>query len=145
MLRFAPGIATPVWQDSRQRREKTLAMHWSTPIRHEGYLYGCSGRHSAHGMLKCISWETGQTVWQQKMRDRTAITFVDGHFLNLGENGDLMLVKATPNGYQELGRIDKSNAKIKPSYPAWAAPIVARGLMYLRGKHELICYELIEE
>ena len=29
-----------------------------------------------------------------------------------------------------------------PGYPAWTAPVIAKGLMYLRGKHELICYEL---
>ena len=29
--------------------------------------------------------------------------------------------------------------------PAWAAPILSHGLMYLRGKSELVCVELIPE
>ncbi|MCA9169025.1 MAG: hypothetical protein KDB23_15230, partial [Planctomycetales bacterium] len=27
-------------------------------------------------------------------------------------------------------------------YPAWAAPIVSHGLLYVRGKDRLVCYEL---
>ena len=145
MLPINKGTVTPIWQDSRQRREKSLAMHWGTPIFHDGYLYGCSGRHSSDGKLKCIEWSTGRTIWQQKMRDRTSLTFIDGHFLNYGENGWLSLIKATPSGYQELGRLDKDNAKVVPSYPAWTAPVVAKGLMYVRGKQELVCYEIIKD
>ena len=29
-----------------------------------------------------------------------------------------------------------------PSYPAWGAPVIAKGLLYVRGKHEIICYEM---
>ena len=28
-------------------------------------------------------------------------------------------------------------------YPAWAAPILSHGLLYLRGKNYLVCLELI--
>jgi len=31
-----------------------------------------------------------------------------------------------------------------PSYPAWGAPFIARGLLYIRGKHEIICYDISE-
>lgn len=79
------------------------------------------------------------------MRDRTSVTFVAGHLLNLGENGDLTLVKASPDGYQEVGRLDPTNTSVVPSYPVWTAPVVARGMMYLRGKQEIICYDLSED
>lgn len=143
-LQFAAGQSViPVWQDSRRVRQKSLAMHWATPILHEGYLYGCSGRHSSNGVLKCVEWATGRTVWKESMPDRTSLTYIDGHFLNFGENGLLTLIKATPNGFQEVARLGKGNAEVVPSYPAWSAPVVAQGLLYLRGKHELICYELV--
>jgi hypothetical protein len=28
-------------------------------------------------------------------------------------------------------------------YPAWAAPVLSHGLLYLRGKDRLVCLELI--
>jgi len=135
------GFDAP-WQDSRKVREKSLLMHWATPIFHQGFVYGCSGRRSTSGELKCIDWKTGATVWKRKMPDRTSLTYFDQHFVNLGENGVLTLLNVTPDGYEEVGRLDRSNTKVMPSYPAWGAPVIARGLLYIRGKHELICYDI---
>lgn len=145
LLGFDESGAKPIWQDVRRQRSKSMEMHWSTPVLHEKFLYGCSGRHSVSGVLKCVAFDTGKTVWQHKMRDRTSVTFVAGHLLNLGENGDLTLVEASPDGYQEAGRLDSKNTSIVPSYPAWTAPVVARGMMYLRGKQEIICYDLSDD
>ena len=80
-----------------------------------------------------------------KLDGRSALTYVDEHFLNQSESGLLTLFQATPTGYVESGRLDKENAKVVPSYPAWTAPVLAKGLMYLRGKHELLCYDLTAE
>jgi outer membrane protein assembly factor BamB len=139
---YADQPFTDLWQDLRQNRKKSLASHWATPIYHDGAMYGCGGRHSSQGKLKCVDWKTGNVIWQQKMPDRSSLTYVAGHFLNLGENGVLTLFKATTAGYEVAGVLAKHNAKIVPSYPAWSAPVVARGLMYLRGKQELICYDI---
>ena len=142
MLKLAGNQPQVVWQDGRRQRKKSLAMHWATPIYHEGYLYGCSGRHTVDGALKCIDWKTGQTRWEQKVADRGSLIFVDGHFINLGENGLVTLFKASPDGYIEVGKIDGKETGISPSYPAWTAPVISHGLLYLRGKHEVICYDL---
>ena len=141
-LKFADIGAVPTWLDSKKVREKSLLMHWATPILHEGFVYGCSGRHSANGELKCIDWALGRTVWKHKIADRTSLTYVDRHFVNLGENGVVTLLKASPHGYQEVGKLHKYNTALMPSYPAWGAPVIARGMLYLRGKHEIICYDI---
>ena len=142
LLRFTIGQPSPVWQDSRQLRTKSMACHWNTPILHEGFLYGCSGRHRNDGKLKCVEWRTGNARWEMKLDGRSSLTYVDGHFLNQSETGLVTVFKATPDGYLETGRLDGDNAKVVPSYPAWTAPVVAKGLMYLRGKQKLICYDL---
>ena len=143
-LRFFPGGAQVVWMDSRQVREKSMACHWNTPILHNGFLYGCSGRHRSDGRVKCVDWNSGRTVWQIKLEGRSSLTYVDGHFLNLSETGLLTCFQASQQGYIEVGRLDQKS-EVVPSYPAWTAPVVAKGLMYLRGKHELICYEINSE
>ncbi len=144
MLRLVGDQPQVVWQDSPRQREKSLAMHWATPIYHEGFVYGCSGRHTVDGLLKCVDWRTGQTRWKQKVADRGSLIFVDGHFINLGENGLVTLFKATPDGYLELGRISGEKSGVSLSYPAWTAPVVSHGRLYLRGKHEVVCYDLKE-
>lgn len=145
MLRFSGKSLTPVWKDTHKRREKTMASHWATPIEHNNFLYGCSGRHSAHGTLRCVDWMTGRIAWEEKMSNRTSMVYADGHFFSLGENGRLRVFRATADRYQETGRIDKHNAQVMPSYPAWAAPVLSHGLLYIRGKHELICYDLVSQ
>lgn len=142
MLRYSPGQPEVIWKDSRQVREKAMSCHWNTPILHEGYIYGCSGRHRSHGKLKCIHWDSGRTAWEIKHDGRSSLTYADGHFFNLSETGLLTFFRASPEGYVEVGRLNKDNSRIQPSYPAWTAPVVVGGRMYLRGKHELICYEL---
>ena len=99
-------------------------------------------RHTVDGTLKCVDWNTGQTRWEQKVSDRGSLIFVDGHFINLGENGLVTLFKASPDGYIEVEKIDGKESGISPSYPAWTAPVISHGLLYLRGKHEIICYDL---
>ena len=141
-LQFSDSGMVSAWQDSKKVREKSLLMHWATPIFHEGFVYGCSGRHSANGELKCIDWVSGRTVWKHKIADRTSLTYFDRHFVNLGENGVVTLLKASPHGYQEIGRLHKYNTAVMPSYPAWGAPVIARGMLYIRGKHEIICYDI---
>src|SRR5690606_28813799 len=48
-----------VWDDARN-----LLSHWTTPIHHEGYYYGFSGRHEQEGELRCIDAQTGEVVWK---------------------------------------------------------------------------------
>ena len=145
MLRFGQKDAPPIWQDSKRVRKKSMACHWNTPILENGLLFGCSGRHRNAGKLKCVDWVTGQTRWENQLDGRSSMTYIEQHFLNLSESGLLTLFKATASGYVEAGRIDQTNSKVVPSYPAWSAPVVAKRIMYLRGKHELIAYDLAAE
>ena len=85
---------------------------------------------------------TGQTRWKMKLDGRSSLTYVDKHFVNQSESGLLTLFQATDSGYIEAGRLDETNSEIVPSYPAWNAPVIAKRIMYLRGKHELIAYDL---
>ncbi len=50
-----------VWKNADNMRA-----HWTTPIYHEGYLYGFSGRHEIPSSLRCIDWATGEF---QRMTD----------------------------------------------------------------------------
>ena len=142
MLQFGQATPATVWADSKRVRDKIMACHWNTPILKQGLLYGCSGRHRSAGVLKCVDWATGQTRWTMKLDGRSSLTYVDQHFVNQSESGLLTLFRATDAGYIEAGRLDQTNAEIVPSYPAWNAPVIAKRIMYLRGKHELIAYDL---
>ncbi|MCL6549156.1 MAG: NAD-dependent epimerase/dehydratase family protein, partial [Alicyclobacillus sp.] len=50
LLRVRPGGYEVVWRDP-PGRDKAMLLHWNTPIFHEGYLYGSSGRHASDAEL----------------------------------------------------------------------------------------------
>lgn len=146
LLSVKPGGYEVVWSDGR-RREQAMATHWNTPIHLEGYVYGSSGRHTAEAELRCIELATGKVQWSMPRMTRCSLLYVDGHFICLGEDGTLRLIKADPKGYQEVAKAVLRGADGEPllRYPAWAAPVLSHGLLYVRGKDRLVCLEVIPE
>lgn len=146
LLRVTPGGCTPLWTDER-RRAKAMQTHWNTPIHVNGYLYGCSGRHTHDAELRCIELETGKVAWSEPGLTRSSLLYVDGHFVCLTEYGELLLVRANPEKFDLVSRVRLRDAGGRPllRYPCWAAPALARGLLYLRGDRLLVCVELIPQ
>jgi outer membrane protein assembly factor BamB len=145
LLRARPGGSKVLWSDADKRRGKSMQAHWSTPIHHDGYLYGCSGRHDDNAELRCIELATGKVMWSQPHLLRTSLLMVDGHFVCLAEDGLLLLLRVNPKRYDEVSRVEPEDASgralLRP--PCWAAPVLAHGLLYLRSEHRLVCLELI--
>lgn len=160
LLKVAPGKHEVVWQDDDKKRDKAMQTHWNTPIHHEGYLYGSSGRHPYNAELRCIEWKTGKVMWSVPGLTRTSLLYTDGHFLCLGEYGQLTLFKANPQKYEPVAAADLAASPNEASapeprsespatrplrYPCWAAPVLTHGLLYVRGDHRLVCLDLIPD
>jgi hypothetical protein len=116
-----------------------MQCHWMTPIHVAGRLYGCSGRHTPNAELRCIDLATGELRWSEPNLTRTSLLLVDGHFICLGEDGALRLLKVNPQRYEEVSHVAVPG--LQP--PCWAAPILSHGLLYVLGHHRLFCLELI--
>ena len=159
LLRVKPGGYDVVWADGDRKRDKSMQTHWNTCVHHEGYLYGSSGRHTENAELRCIELLTGKVMWSEPNLGRSSLLYVDGHFVCLTEHGIVLLLKAKPEAYEvvaqtilpienaaddELARLDGTKPRLL-HYPAWAAPILSHGLLYLRGDKRLACLELIPE
>ncbi len=153
LLRVRPGGFDVVWRDDLRARTKAMQTHWNTPIHQNGYLYGCSGRHTYNSDLRCIQWKTGKLMWKQEGLTRCSLLYVTGFFVCLGEDGTLRLLRATPEKYDCLAEVVPRAAENQPDeslragdpllkQPAWAAPILSRGLLYVRGNDRLVCLDL---
>ncbi len=145
LLAVRPGGYDLVWSDPTTR-QKAMKAHWNTPIFHEGYLYGSSGRQAPDAELRCVQWSTGKVMWSQPRLGWTSLTYVDGHFICLSGDGVLRLVRATETAYtlaaESILRETADGPRLlKP--PAWSAPILSRGLLYVRGDDRLVCLRLI--
>ena len=145
LLKVKPGGYDVVWTDAKKFR-KSMQCHWMTPIHHEGYVYGCSGRHTNNADLRCIELATGKVQWAEPRLTRTSLLMVDGHFICLGEDGTLRLLKVDPKKYHEVSVLEVKDPKTQQpllEYPCWAAPVLSHGLLYVRGDDRLVCLELI--
>ncbi len=131
LLRFGDAGVTPLRLDDR--RNQTMASHWATPIYHQGFLYGCHGEKTSNAMLRCIDWESGEVMWEEAGLGRTSITLLGKYLLVQSENGVLRLVGAQASGYREIGQLKPVGS------PAWNAPAVAGGRIYVRGPKRLVC------
>jgi outer membrane protein assembly factor BamB len=141
LLRVKRGGYQVLWTDAKKTpRHKSMQCHWNTPIYKDGYLYGCSGRHEYNAELRCIELATGKVMWRKPGLRRTSLLMVDGHFVCLTEDGQLLLLKVNPRKYDEVSRWSDESVLEEP---CWAAPILSHGLLYVRGKGRLLCLELI--
>ena len=101
------------------------------------FLYGTSGP-----VLLCTEFATGKIRWEERGIGAAAICSADGLLFLHGENGDVALVAATPEGYKEKGRFSPVGQPDRGQSKAWAHPIVANGRLYIRDLGSLWCYDI---
>ena len=133
-----------VWSD-RGKRDAALKSHWCTPVVSEDVVYGCSGCNSGSAQLRCIDWQTGKINWSQKGISRTSLMIIDGHLIVLAEDGELMLVKDNKDRFELVTKYQSGENGVRFQEPCWAAPIVSHGLLFVRGKKTVACFDLIPQ
>jgi outer membrane protein assembly factor BamB len=149
LLKLAPGKADVLWSDAKKApAQKSLMCHWMTPIYHDGYVYGSSGRHTRFAELRCVELATGKVMWSEPDLTRSSLLMVDGHFVCLSEDGTLRLLKVNPHKFELVSEVKLMDPETKLAlldYPCWAAPALSHGLLYVRGEDRLVCLELIPQ
>ena len=147
VLQVYPGGYKVIWKDPPRRRNQAMRLHWNTAIHHEGYLYGSSSRHTSGAELRCVEFKTGKVVWGQRVDERASLLWVNDYFIYLGEYGRLMLLKCTPEKMEIISEAvpRDENGRQFIEYPAWSAPALSNGLLYIRGKDRLVCLDLRSE
>lgn len=146
LLEWNDGQLKPFWADEENGRDQRLACHWCTPILVDGFVYACTGRNSNGAELRCVEFATGRVCWREPAPGRSSLILVDGHLIVLAEFGLLSVVKPDPNKFAEVARVDfgvQGRRVLRP--PSWAAPVLANGLLYIRGEGSLLCLDLRRE
>ena len=121
----------------RVKGDTIAASLWSTPVCKDGYLYGMiSFKKFATGPLKCIDLKTGEVKWQQPGFGAGNVLLVGDELVALTDDGQLVLVQASPAGYKELARSKAINGK------CWSTPAISNGRLYVRSTREGACFDL---
>jgi outer membrane protein assembly factor BamB len=101
------------------------------------YIYG-----TTNDALKCIELATGDVKWQDRALGAASICLAEGHLYLHGENGEVALVEATPEGYREKGRFTPPGAPDRGSSKAWAYPVVADGKLFIFDTGVVWCFDV---
>ncbi|CAN5157314.1 PQQ-like beta-propeller repeat protein [soil metagenome] len=126
--RFA---ATEIW-----RTPNDNINHWSTPIVHDGYLYGMfSFKDYGSGPLACVDIRTGKMRWKEKGFGPGNVILAGSTLLALSDDGHLVAAQASPTKYSEIGRAKILDGK------CWSTPALADGKIYARSTEEAVCLE----
>ncbi len=83
------------------------------------------------------SWPAHSTE-QPPVYGRGSIILADGKLIALGEGGLLGLFRLNPRQDEEICRWQVPSLH----YPCWAAPVLSRKKLYLRGEKRLLCFDL---
>ena len=125
--------ATELWRTPGNK----LANHWSSPVMQKGYIYGLFGfKEFKTEPLKCVELKSGKEMWFENGFGQGGTILVGDNVLTMGDQGQLVLSKATPEKYTELARAQVLTGK------CWTAPSVANGLVFCRSTKEIVCVDL---
>jgi outer membrane protein assembly factor BamB len=125
----------PAWESLG--RDSVMRNEWQTSVLVDGYLYGFDNVGSAGPVthLTCIEAATGKPMWQKIRFGKGNLIYADGKLLISMFNGDFVVVRASPKGFEELGRM-KATAGTRQ------APSLAGGRVYLRDDREIVCLDV---
>jgi len=118
---------------------ETLQNHHGGLILHKGYVYTGTGHNK--GFPISVEMATGKIAWgpeRNEGRDSAAIAYADGRIYFRYQDGRMILVEATPEGYREHGSFEIPDVK----NPSWPHPVIAGGKLYLREQGTLYAYDI---
>ncbi|TAN36335.1 MAG: alcohol dehydrogenase [Verrucomicrobia bacterium] len=123
--------ATELWKSANDKQVGDL---WSTPVHHAGYLYGMiSFKKFGTGPLKCVELTTGKVVWEQAGFGAGNVILVGDQLIALTDDGQVVIVEATPTAYKEVARFKALSGK------CWSTPAFSDGQIYVRSTKEGAC------
>ena len=150
MLRLGkdkPG-AEVVWKGKSREVGRPDGLHslMGAPVLQGGHVYGVCN----FGELRCLKADTGQRLWEHPTVERKALgptTFLVPHgdrFFLFDDQGDLIIARLTPKGYEELDRahVIEPTLHSRGRDVVWCHPAFALSCLFVRNDEELVCVSL---
>ncbi|MEI6526368.1 MAG: PQQ-binding-like beta-propeller repeat protein, partial [Planctomycetota bacterium] len=112
---------------------KDMKPDYNDILVHDGNIYGFD-----NAIFACIGLEDGKRKWKGGRYEKgQALLLADsGLILVISEKGELVLLRATSEKHQELGKIAALSDK------TWNHPVVVGDRLYVRNAQEAVCYQL---
>lgn len=117
--------AKAVWSNKKMKAK------FNGPVLHEGYIYGLD-----EGILACVDAATGEQKWKGGRYGYGQLLLASGHLVILTEEGELVLVRATPEKLDEKARFAAISGK------TWNYPAISDGVLLVRNEKEMAAFAI---
>ena len=119
--------------DKRSLSSRSLKPSFNDFVYHDGHLYGFD-----KNLFACVSGLTGQRRWKRgRYGFGQVVLLADaGQLIVTTEQGEVVLLEASPEKHTELGRVFAVEGK------TWNHPIVVRNRHFVRNGKSAVCFEL---
>ena len=114
-----------VWRNIRMKNRQ------SSSVLHDGFIYGLD-----EGILACLDASTGALKWKGGRYGHGQVLLAGGHLVVITEEGELVLVAATPEKLQEVARVPAIEGE------TWNVPAFADGILLVRNTEEMAAFNL---
>jgi outer membrane protein assembly factor BamB len=114
-----------VWRNNRMKNR------FSSPVLKNGIIYGLD-----EAILAAIDADTGDLKWKGGRYGYGQVLLTGDKLIVLTEDGDLALVRATPDRHEELARFPVLEGK------TWNVPALAGGYLLVRNLAEMAAFDL---
>jgi outer membrane protein assembly factor BamB len=120
------------WDRKELWKNRNLQCKFTSPVALGEFIYGLDD-----GVLVCLDAKNGKNRWRGIRYGHGQILRQDDLILVLSEQGDLALVEATPERFNEL-----ANVHVLDAEKTWNTPALANGIAYIRNHEQMACYDL---
>ena len=117
--------AREVWRTPRMKND------FSSSVHHDGFIYGLDS-----GILACIDAANGDLQWKAGRYGNGQVLLASGHLVMTTEEGDVVLVRATSAGHQEVAKVPAVEGR------TWNHPALADGFLLVRNATQMAAFDL---
>jgi outer membrane protein assembly factor BamB len=121
------------WKTAERWASQGLKPYFNDFVVHKGYAFGFDG-----SILSCIDLTDGARKWKGGRYGNGQVVLLPDQDLLLvtSEEGELALVKATPDAYAEVAHAPALEGK------TWNHPVIVHDVLLVRNDHEMAAYRL---
>ena len=117
--------ASTVWENTNMKNK------FNSSVLLNGYIYGLD-----EGILVCLDVNTGERKWKEGRYGYGQVILAGNHLIVTSDQGDVALVKASPDKYTEVARFSAVQGQ------TWNYPAIADGKLLVRNSNEMAAYNI---